>query len=63
LAKAHDLNKGVTEFENLKSHFATSGVGWGRRRSLPYADAIHRLMAPPAHKRRQIGFHAEKARK
>ena len=27
----------ATEFENLKSHFATSSVGWGGRRSLPYA--------------------------
>jgi len=26
-------------------------------------DAIHRLMAPPVHKRRQIGFHAEKEKK
>ena len=26
-------------------------------------DAIRQLMAPPAHKRRQIGFHAEKAKK
>ena len=117
----------AVEFENLKSHFATSSAGWGGRRSLPYAftehgaimaasvlnttkaievsvyvvrafvrireylathkqlaqklaelerkigthdqaiqslmDAIHRLMAPPAHQRRQIGFHAEKAKK
>jgi phage regulator Rha-like protein len=117
----------AVEFENLKSHFATSSAGWGGRRSLPYAftehgaimtasvlnttkaievsvyvvrafvrireylathkqlaqklaelerkigthdqaiqslmDAIHRLMAPAAHQRRQIGFHAEKAKK
>ena len=117
----------AVEFENLKSHFATSSAGWGGRRSLPYAftehgaimaasvlnttkaievsvyvvrafirireylathkqlaqklaalerkigthdqaiqslmDAIHRLMAPPVHKRRQIGFLAEKAKK
>jgi DNA-binding PadR family transcriptional regulator len=26
-------------------------------------DAIRQLMAPPVHKRRQIGFHAEKAKK
>ena len=26
-------------------------------------DAIRQLMAPPAHKRRQIGFHEEKAKK
>jgi hypothetical protein len=40
-AKAHDLNKGVTEFENLKSHFATSCVGWGGRRSLPCVFTEH----------------------
>ena len=31
----------VAEFENLKSHFATSSVGWGGRRSLPYAFTEH----------------------
>lgn len=29
------------EFENLKSHFATSSAGWGGRRSLPYAFTEH----------------------
>jgi phage regulator Rha-like protein len=126
LAKTHDSNQEVTEFDNLKSHFATSSAGWGGRRSFPCAftehgaimaasvlntakaievtvyvvrafvrireylathkqlaqklaelerkigthdqaiqslmDAIHRLMAPLAHKRHQIGFHAEKAK-
>ena len=28
----------AVEFENLKSHFATSSAGWGRRRSLPFTE-------------------------
>jgi phage regulator Rha-like protein len=31
----------VEEFENLKSHFATSSASWGGRRSLPYAFTEH----------------------
>jgi len=31
----------AVEFENLKSHFATSSAGWGGRRSLPYAFMEH----------------------
>jgi len=31
----------AAEFENLKSHFATSSAGWGGRRSLPYAFTEH----------------------
>ena len=31
----------VAEFDNLKSHFATSSAGWGGRRSLPYAFTEH----------------------
>ena len=33
------LNSG--EFEDLKSHFATSSSGWGGRRKLPYAFTEH----------------------
>jgi hypothetical protein len=33
------LNRG--EFEDLKSHFATSSSGWGGRRKLPYAFTEH----------------------
>jgi hypothetical protein len=33
------LTKG--EFENLKSHFATSSSGWGGKRKLPYAFTEH----------------------
>jgi hypothetical protein len=31
----------AAEFEDLKSHFATSSAGWGGRRSLPYAFTEH----------------------
>jgi hypothetical protein len=31
----------AAEFENLKSHFATSREGWGGRRSFPYAFTEH----------------------
>jgi hypothetical protein len=31
----------AAEFENLKSHFATSSGGWGGRRSFPYAFTEH----------------------
>ena len=31
----------AAEFENLKSHFATSSASWGGRRSLPYAFTEH----------------------
>ena len=32
----------VTDFENLKSHFATSS--WGGQRKLPYAFTEHRVL-------------------
>lgn len=53
------------EFEDLKSHFATSKSGWGGRRKLPFTFtkhgaimvAIKQLMAPPPPaKKRPIGF-------